>query len=37
MMRVGGRGAERKEENGAKDFKNLPTVELAPVVFTPNA
>ena len=24
MRRVGGRGAERKEENGEKEFKNLP-------------
>ena len=24
MRRVGGRGAERKEENGAKEFKNFP-------------
>ena len=24
MRRVGGRGAERKEEKGEKEFKNLP-------------
>ena len=24
MRRVGRRGAKRKEENGAKEFKNLP-------------